>query len=142
MALVYPVESLKDPGLMFPRDANATILDRYAVFADSNNHFPSIFIVADCVVAQIVDQLISQLQDGREFDITEASSAFSPKQAGYAVRLMNDRAAAAGHMKVLQDSLKVLAEEKEKIAAEGTDDMSDDEWADMIQNIANKKREG
>lgn len=93
------------------------------------------------LASAVYAELIRQLSEGREFDITEAGAAFSPKQAGYAVRLMNDRAAAAGHIKVLEDSLKVLSEEKEKIAAEGSDNMSDDEWADMIQNIANKKRE-
>ena len=83
-----------------------------------------------------------QLEEGREFDLTDAAAAFSPKQAGHAVKLMNDRAAAAGHWQSLQDSIKVLQEEKEKIGASSADEMSDDEWANMIQNIANKKREG
>ena len=90
----------------------------------------------------VYDEVIRQLEEGREFDITDAASRFDPKQAGHAVRLMNDRAAASGQLQMLKDSLKVLAEEREKIAAEGSEDMSDTEWADMIQNIANKKREG
>ena len=44
-------------------------------------------------------------------------------------------------MAPLTSMASIISEEKEKIAAEGSDNMSDDEWADMIQNIANKKRE-
>ncbi len=90
----------------------------------------------------VLCEVLRQLAEGREFDISEAGAVFDPNQVGFAVRLMNDRAAASGHLKLLEDSIKVLLEEKSKIAAEGSDNMSDDEWADMIRNIANKKREG
>lgn len=91
---------------------------------------------------EIFSEVYRQLEEGREFDLTDAAAAFSPKQAGHVVKLMNDRAAAAGHFQSLQDSIRALKEEKEKINASSADDMSDDDWANMIQNIANKKREG
>ncbi|MBQ5810571.1 MAG: hypothetical protein IIW23_03210, partial [Clostridia bacterium] len=87
-------------------------------------------------------EVIRQLGEGREFDITDAASRFDPKQAGHAVRLMNDKVAASGHRQTLEDSIKVIAEEKSLAQTANAEDMTDAEWANMIQNIANKKREG
>ena len=61
MALVHPIEPLKDPCLMLFRNADAGILYCNSAVFHGYRHFAVLFVVPDGIVAQIVDELISQL---------------------------------------------------------------------------------
>lgn len=90
----------------------------------------------------IYTEVLRQLTEGSEFDLSAVPQNFTPKQSGHTVRLMNDRLATANPEQTLEDSIKVVLEERNRPDMDGLNNMSDREWADMIQNIASKKKEG
>ena len=61
MALVHPVEPLKNPCVVLFRNADAGILDNHAASLYSHNHLTVILIVTDSIVTQIVNQFIGPL---------------------------------------------------------------------------------
>lgn len=90
----------------------------------------------------IYAEVLRQLSEGSEFDLSAVTMNFTPKQSGHTVRLMNDRLASANPGQMLEDSIRVVLEERSKPDMGKMDNMSDREWADMIQSIASKKKEG
>ena len=91
---------------------------------------------------KILSEVLRQLRDGQAFDLTVSSEAFSPKEAGHAVMLMNNRLNSDNPKTVALDCIKVIKEEHSKLSEADAKNMSDDEWADMIKHIADNKREG
>ena len=65
MALIHPVEPFKDPCLMFLGNTNAGVLDCHAVLANGDGNLAAVLVIADGVVAQVVNQFIGKLADTR-----------------------------------------------------------------------------
>ena len=61
VALVHPVEPFKYPRLVFLGNTDTGVLDRYAVFANSDSYLAAVFVVTDGIITQVVDQFISKL---------------------------------------------------------------------------------
>ena len=65
VALVNPVEPFKDPCLVLLGDSDAGILYRHAGLANGDGHLTTVLVIADGIVAQIIDQFIGELTDTR-----------------------------------------------------------------------------
>ena len=63
VALVHPVEPFKYPRLVFLGNTDTGVLDRYAVFANSDSYLAAVFVVTDGIITQVVDQFIGKLAD-------------------------------------------------------------------------------
>ena len=61
VTLVHPVEPFKYPRLVFLGNTDTGVLDRYAVFANSDSYLAAVFVVTDGIITQVVDQFISKL---------------------------------------------------------------------------------
>ena len=73
-------------------------------------------------------------------DITLLSDRFSPQEMGYIVSLQNSVSAEKNANTVLNDCIKVILEENATVNADNDKDLSIDEWAQKLKELAQKKK--
>ena len=76
---------------------------------------------------------------GASFDLVLLGEHFSPDEVGYVSKLLTMSAGKADAERELSDALKVIAEEKEKTLSVSTEEMTDEEWAAVMQKKAKSK---
>ena len=76
---------------------------------------------------------------GASFDLVLLGEHFSPDEVGYVSKLLTMSAGKADAERELSDALKVIAEEKEKTLSVSTEEMTDEEWAAIMQKKAKSK---
>ena len=76
---------------------------------------------------------------GVSFDLVLLGEHFSPDEVGYVSKLLTMSAGKADAERELSDALKVIAEEKEKTLSVSTEEMTDEEWAAIMQKKAKSK---
>lgn len=76
---------------------------------------------------------------GASFDLVLLGEHFSPDEVGYVSKLLTMSAGKADAERELSDALKVIAEEKEKTLSVSAEEMTDEEWAAIMQKKAKSK---
>ncbi len=86
---------------------------------------------------------ISQLsREGRNTDISYFSDILSVRESGYLTRLLNSEKGEKNALIVLKDSIKVIKDEKLRISALNSADLSLDDWAMKMKKIIEDKQKG
>ncbi len=82
----------------------------------------------------------SQLENGRQIEISALGETFSPAEVGYVVSLMHRVSSSTAPNSVLEDCIKVILEEGEAENIKAKDELSMDEWEKAMKSIADKKK--
>lgn len=90
--------------------------------------------------SRVASVLLQALKSGKTPDIMMFDEKFTPSEIGSIVALTIGESADISAKTVLLDSIRVLKEEKQSTINKNTDEMSVDEWAQLMSNIANKKK--
>ncbi len=89
---------------------------------------------------RVAGVLFGAIKNGKVPDIMIFDEKFTPSEIGSLVALTNNEAVDVNPKAVLMDSIRVLEQEKNSNIIPSTDDMSLDEWAELMKNIANNKK--
>ena len=92
--------------------------------------------------SRIYAKICECLSEGRKLDISAFSDILSDSQMGYLVSLINGDKARENPLIVLKDSISVILDEGAKKDTPSVKDMDNDEWADNLQKIIEKKKRG
>ena len=84
-------------------------------------------------------KIISILTSGHHFDLVLLGGEFSPEEIGYVTKLQTSGLGDENPQRVLNDSIKVMTEERERLDKTAVTDLSDDEWANLMQKISKQK---
>lgn len=90
---------------------------------------------------KVYSAVCSILQRGQIFDLGLLGESFTADETGYISMLENSESTGENPKTVLTDSISVILEEKEKIAisAKPVEQLSDDEWAQMMEQVKKTK---
>ena len=100
---------------------------------------PDNFITA--LNKRILSEIFKLLEKGHPtVDITLLGDAFTPSELGYIVSLQNGVLAEKNANAVLNDCIKVILEENAAVNADNDKDLSIDEWAQKMQELARNKK--
>ncbi|HHW46920.1 MAG TPA: DNA primase [Clostridiales bacterium] len=86
--------------------------------------------------------LIEMYDNGHAFDLALVGDRFTPQEMGYLAALQNRMIDSSNVKRELQDCIKVILEEKEKLKSFNAETMSTEEWAENMKRIAEKKQRG
>ncbi len=90
---------------------------------------------------RILGEVCSLLKNGHPIaDITLLGDRLTPQEMGYLVSLQNGVMAEKNAKTVLNDCIKVILEEKATVNADKDQDLSLDDWAKKMQQIAENKK--
>lgn len=89
---------------------------------------------------KLYSAVISSIDDGHSFDLSALGEDFSPREIGYASSIMYMSNHIENIEKLLEDSIKVLKEEKSKMSAEEISDLNDDEWAKKMDELKERNK--
>ncbi|MBR4909761.1 MAG: DNA primase [Clostridia bacterium] len=90
--------------------------------------------------SRIYGRICECLSCGKAPEISDFSDILSDQQIGYLVSLMNSDRARENPKAVLKDSISVILEEDEKKNLPDIKNMDNDQWADNLQKIIEKKK--
>ncbi len=88
---------------------------------------------------RVYERLLQVTDGGHSFDVSMLSAEFTPAETGRVAKYQNRAVKGANAKKELDDCITVLKKEKESIIADFSE-ISDEEWANTIKNIAEKKK--
>lgn len=90
---------------------------------------------------RLFERVVEILETGREFDLVLLGADFSPDEISYITRLLTVSTANENAEKVLDDSIKVILNEKRSADKPNVSEMTDDDWAkEMFELIKSKKK--
>ncbi len=90
---------------------------------------------------RILGEVCALLKNGHPIaDITLLGDRLTPQEMGYLVSLQNGVMAEKNAKTVLNDCIKVILEEKATVNADKDQDLSLDDWAKKMQQIAENKK--
>lgn len=89
---------------------------------------------------RVFEAICEVLDNNNVFDLSMIASEFSPSELGYVSMLENTAITGEHPEKVLDAGIAILRKEKKRISAGNDGDMSVDEWARMLKNIAEDKK--
>lgn len=89
---------------------------------------------------QIFTTVMDIYKSGQAFDLTLVGDRFTPQEMGYLAALQNRIIDSSNVKRELQDCVKVILEEKEKLKSFNAETMSTEEWAETMKKIAEKKQ--
>ncbi len=91
---------------------------------------------------RIYSRLIKLYDEDREFDITYFGDALSAAETGYLVSLQNSVKGDVNAKTVLNDCIRVILEEGINNSTADIKDVSVDDWAEQLKQIAQNKKKG
>ena len=83
-----------------------------------------------------VDEILT---NGREFDSVLLGGDFTPDEIGYITKMLKLGAGSTNAEKQLDDSIRVILEEKVLSNRSGITNLPDDEWANEMKKLAQKR---
>jgi len=91
---------------------------------------------------KVYSAISSILQSGHAFDLALLGDNFTADETGYISMLENSECASENPKTVLTDSITVILEEKEKIImnSKPVEELSNDEWAQMMEQVKKNKK--
>ncbi len=90
---------------------------------------------------KLFERVVSIIETGHSFDLVLLGDGFSPSEISYIAKLQTMGTASENYQKVLDDSIKVLLNEKTKSDTPDVSSLDDDAWAKaMSEMIKNKKK--
>lgn len=82
------------------------------------------------------------LNAGKELNISRFSESLSDAQTGYLVSIINSDIARQNPLTVLKDCISVILDEGKKKNRPNVKDMDNDEWAQNLKDLIEKKKRG
>ncbi|MBO4732905.1 MAG: DNA primase [Clostridia bacterium] len=92
--------------------------------------------------SRIYGKICDCLENGKSLDISQFSQILSDSQTGYLVSLINSDKAQENPLIVLKDSISVILDESAKKDLPSVKDMDNDQWAENLKQIIEKKKRG
>lgn len=92
--------------------------------------------------SRIYGRICECLSGGKTLDISQFSEILSDAQTGYLVSVINSDKARENPLIVLKDSISVILDEEAKKNSPDIKDMDNDEWAENLKKIIEKKKRG
>ena len=89
---------------------------------------------------RIYELICETLNDGRALDISVFAQKLLPAEVGYLVTLQNSNKGGANPKTVLNDCIKVILEENERLSLQDFSEVSVEDWAAQLQSIIDKKK--
>jgi len=77
-----------------------------------------------------------------EVDFSVLGDGFSPTEMGYLVTLQNSIGTSENVTALINDCIRVIDEEADKKSQSNLKDMSVEDWAQMLKELADKKSKG
>lgn len=100
-------------------------------------------IRADDFVTEFSKKLFEVVQavlsEGRNFDLSQLGSDFSPKEIGYVSMIQNTMQTGNDPKRVAIESVEVIKQEKKSKDSKNLADMTTDEWAERMKSLADGK---
>ena len=130
----------------YPRAVKAeeTIISILLSHPDMYNVFASRLSADDMITPlnrRILGEICSLLESGQPaVDITLIGDRLTPQEMGYLVALQNGVMAEKNAKTVLNDCIKVILEEKATVNATDDNDLSIEDWAKKMRQIADNKK--
>lgn len=91
---------------------------------------------------KLFERVVEILETGHNFDLVLLGADFSPDEIGYITRLLTVSAANENAQKVLQDSIKVILNERREADKPNVSEMNDDDWAKEMSELIKSKKKG
>ena len=91
---------------------------------------------------RLFERVVEILETGREFDLVLLGADFSPDEISYITRLLTVSTANENAEKVLDDSIKVILNEKRSADKPNVSEMTDDDWAKEMSELIKSKKKG
>ncbi len=88
---------------------------------------------------RIFNTLVSIYENSKTFDISYFSDEFNDNEIGYITALSLNNDYNSGAEEILKNAVNVLKEEKLKAQSLNSDDLVDEDWKNIMQNIIEKK---
>ena len=79
-------------------------------------------------------------ESGHEFDLVLLSGDFTPDEIGYITGMLTKGTGNENSERVLLDSIRVITEERASLDRAKVTEMSDDEWAEEMKKLSNKRK--
>lgn len=80
------------------------------------------------------------LSDGKEFDISYLSDSFDSKQLGKVIEIKNRFTFSNDLEQIIDDCIKVIFDEKDKLGVISPSEMNDDDFLNAIKNLGKNKK--
>lgn len=88
---------------------------------------------------KLFDVVLQTLSEGKNFELSELGSDFSPKEIGYVSMLQNTMQTGNDPKRVAIESIKVIKQEKKAKESKNLSDLTTDEWAERMKSLADGK---
>ena len=84
-------------------------------------------------------KILSILTSGHQFDLVLLGGEFSPEEIGYITKMQASGVGGENPERIVNDSIKVINEERERLDKTSVIDLSDDEWANLMAKLSKQK---
>lgn len=101
---------------------------------------PEEFITA--LNRRIFERIKERYEEGNPTDVSSFGDILSPAESGYVAMLFNSDKCEKNPLTVLNDSIRVLKDEKARLSSANVKDMTVDDWASNLKKIIEEKKKG
>lgn len=88
---------------------------------------------------KLFSAVIKTLSEGKNFELSELGSDFTPKEIGYVSMLQNTMQMGNDPIRVARESILVIKQEKKAKESKNLSDLTTDEWAERMKSLADGK---